>query len=141
MDVITVREWRALHNPHYIPLFSELALFDYLTCRKGDSGHRTGQDPEAGRPMHRTPGLPRVPFLRRWDWLGVHLTPHGASLRRLRQEVQAGILHLPSATGRSHTALVLTHFERVHRPAKPYKPAIIRELNGTGIYYGSIMEF
>merc|ERR1712105_189140 len=39
--------------------------------------------------------IPHLPLLRRRHWLWVHLPPHGETLRRLRQEVQAGVLSVP----------------------------------------------
>ncbi len=54
---------------------------------------------EAVRAVLRPAGLPHLPLLWRRNRFRLHLTPHGAPLRRLRKEVQVGVLHLPSPTG------------------------------------------
>ena len=49
--------------------------------------------------MYRTAGLPHLPFLRRRDWLWLHVAADGAPFGRLRKEEQAGVLHISGATG------------------------------------------
>lgn len=70
-----------------------------LHHRQGDRGHRAGPGAQAERPVHRAPGLSRVPQLRRRHRLRLHVAAHGTPLRGLRQEEQARVLHLPCPTG------------------------------------------
>ncbi len=62
---------------------------------------------EAVGAVLRPAGLPHLPLLWRRNRFRLHLTPHGAPLRRLRKEVQAGVLHLPRSPGIA--LLVLLH--------------------------------
>merc|ERR1712062_64565 len=53
-----------------------------------------------GRPVHWTAGIPDLPLFRWWHWIRIHLLVDGASVRRLRKEVQAGVCCLPSSSNR-----------------------------------------
>ncbi len=44
-------------------------------------------------------GFPRLPLVRRRHRLRLHVAPHGETLRRLRQEVQAPVLRLSRSSG------------------------------------------
>ena len=59
-----------------------------LHRRQGDHRPRPRPRREARGQLHRPPGLPHLPQLRRRHRLRLHLPTHGAPLRGLRQEVQ-----------------------------------------------------
>lgn len=48
--------------------------------------------------MNRT-GIPRVPLVRRWIGIGIHVLADGTPFRRLRKEEQVAILHLSGSSG------------------------------------------
>merc|ERR1711962_1834132 len=62
-----------------------------LHCWQGDHRPCARQGEEAGRQLHWSPGIPHLPLFRWWNWVWLHVSPDGASLRRLRQEVQAKV--------------------------------------------------
>ena len=62
-------------------------------------------------------GIPHLPLIWWWNWIWLHLPVDGASLGGLREEVQAGVLHLPCPTGvHCHGGAVQLHPVCSHHP-------------------------
>merc|ERR1712154_4703 len=110
VDEVRTGTYRQLFHPEQLITGKEDAANNYAR------GHYTiGQ--EIGRSVHWSPGIPHLPLLRWWYRIWIHLPPHGASLRRLWQEIQARILHLPRSSGvpRRGRAIQL-HPDHPHHP-------------------------
>ena len=99
----------AIHNMPQLTLFASLHnhSFSCLTdmfplhrwTREGDLRPNDGSDASPVRPGSEPPRIPGVPFLRRGLRIWLHLPLDGAPLRRLRQEDQIGLFHLPCPPG------------------------------------------
>ena len=73
------------------------------------------QDPKVVRQLFRSAGFPGVSLLWRWHWIWLHFPLDGEILRGLRQEIQAGVLYLPSTY----------HINRLDSPHLPLSSLII----------------
>lgn len=107
-----LRPW-TLHYWKGSPISEVLAHEYYLGNHRPSSWPR----PQAVRQLLWTPRIPHLPLLRWRNWIRIHLPPHGASFCRLRKEVQAGVLHLPSSPGlHSRCWALQLHPDHTHHP-------------------------
>jgi hypothetical protein len=109
----TTLHWSPISSMWQALLFLKLPyvpIIMFLTDPSNISLFQTFSLPDAQEAvgaMLRPAGLPHLPLLWRRNRFRLHLPPHGAPLRRLRKEVQVGVLHIPRSPGIA--LLVLLH--------------------------------
>ena len=94
------------YAPDPSPPPSLLWLINGVAFQPNDDRRTAQYDPTTGRStfqfrrsVHRSSGIPHLPLVWWGHWLRVCLSSHGATLSRLREEVEAGVCHLPSSPG------------------------------------------